>query len=342
MIEGHGDDAYKYQDIKINFSSNVYNHFCHEGLFCHLADKLDNVLSYPEPVPSRLEKAIAQMLGLQPDEVCVTNGATEAIYLIAQTFRRSQSSILMPTFSEYRDACRIHEHQITHIISLHSFPSHKGGDRGESLLWLCNPNNPTGSVIGKDVLMQTVEKNSKTLFVIDASYAPFTEEPLLNAAEACMFPNVLMLHSMTKEYAIPGLRLGYITAHKNLLSEVRRQRMPWSVNQVAIDAGYYLLGHPEEFRLPLHELMHERQRVADKLSALGCIEVWPSQTHILLCKLRMGKAAALKEYLAKEHGLLIRDASNFEGLDDSFFRIAVQEKTENDLLLHAIEKWLCL
>ena len=88
--------------------------------------------------------------------------------------------------------------------------------------------------------------------------------------------------------------------------------------------------------------MHERQRVADKLSALGCIEVWPSQTHILLCKLRMGKAAALKEYLAKEHGLLIRDASNFEGLDDSFFRIAVQEKTENDLLLHAIEKWLCL
>ena len=88
--------------------------------------------------------------------------------------------------------------------------------------------------------------------------------------------------------------------------------------------------------------MQERQRVADKLSALGCIEVWPSQTHILLCKLRMGKAAALKEYLAKEHGLLIRDASNFEGLDDSFFRIAVQEKTENDLLLHAIEKWLCL
>lgn len=342
MIEGHGDDAYRYEGIKINFSSNVYNHFCHEGLFCHLADKLDNVLSYPEPVPSRLEKAIAQMLGLQPDEVCVTNGATEAIYLIAQTFRRSQSSILMPTFSEYRDACRIHEHQITHIISLHSFPSHKGGDRGESLLWLCNPNNPTGSVTGKDVLMQTVEKNSKTLFVIDASYAPFTEEPLLTASEACQFPNVLMLHSMTKEYAIPGLRLGYITGNKNLLVDVRRQRMPWSVNQVAIDAGFYLLAHTEEFCLPIHELMMERQRVAEKLSSLGCIEVWPSQTHILLCKLRMGKAAALKEYLVQEHGLLIRDASNFEGLDDSFFRIAVQEKSENDILIHAIEEWICL
>ena len=88
MIEGHGDDAYKYQDIKLNFSSNVYNHFCHEGLFCYLADKLDNVVSYPEPAPFRLEEAIAQLLGLQPNEVCVTNGATEAIYLIAQTFHR--------------------------------------------------------------------------------------------------------------------------------------------------------------------------------------------------------------------------------------------------------------
>jgi len=336
MIEGHGDDAYRYQDIKVNFSSNVYNHFCHEGLFCHLSDKLDNVVSYPEPTPSRLEEAIAQLLGLQSDEVCVTNGATEAIYLIAQTFHRSHSSIFIPTFSEYCDACRIHEHQIRLTVdfqlSTYNF----------QLFWICNPNNPTGSVLDKDVLMQAIEKNPNTLFVIDASYAQFTEEPLLTAGEACQFPNVLMLHSMTKEYAIPGLRLGYITANKNLLDEIRRQRMPWSVNQVAIDAGFYLLAHPEEFHLPIRELMMERQRVAEKLASLGYIEVWPSQSHILLCKLRMGKAASLKEYLAKEHGLLIRDAGNFEGLDDSFFRIAVQERDENDILIHAIEEWICL
>lgn len=342
MIEGHGDDAYKYKGIKVNFSSNVYNHFCHEGLFRHLADKLDNVVSYPEPAPTHLEESLALLLGLQKEEVCVTNGATEAIYLIAQTFRRSQSAILMPTFSEYRDACQIHEHQITHITSLHAFPPYKGDDRGGSILWLCNPNNPTGSVLGKDFLIQTIEEHPQTLFVLDASYAPFTEEPLLMAVEACCFPNMLMLHSMTKEYAIPGLRLGYITGHNNLLDEIRRQRMPWSVNQVAIDAGFYLLTHTDEFKLPLHQLMLERQRVAERLSAIGCIEVWPSQTHILLCKLRMGKAAALKDYLAMEHGLLIRDASNFVGLDDSFFRIAVQEKSENDTLMHAIEEWICL
>lgn len=336
MIQGHGDDIYKYKGILANFSSNVYNHFCHEGLFCYLSEKLDNVVSYPEPAPAHLEGALAQLLGLQPEEVCITNGATEAIYLIAQTFRRSRSTILMPTFSEYQDACCIHEHQITRIYSLeHISPQ-------AQLMWLCNPNNPTGTVYDKELLVQTIEQHLQTLFVLDVSYAPFTEEPLLNVQEACSFPNVLMLHSMTKEYAIPGLRLGYITAHKNLLEKIRLHRMPWSVNQLAIDAGFYLLAHPDEFQLPLHELMLERQRVAQQLTALGCIEVWPSQTHILLCKLRMGKSVALKEYLAKEHGLLIRDASNFEGLDDSFFRIAVQEKNENDTLIHAIEEWICL
>jgi len=336
MIQGHGDDIYRYKDIRVNFSSNVYNHFCHEGLFCYLADKLDNVVSYPEPVPTRLENALAQLLGLQPTEVCVTNGATEAIYLIAQTFRRSHSAILVPTFSEYQDACQIHEHQISfiHNFQLSSFNS--------QLVWLCNPNNPTGSVMDKKVLTQAIEKNPKTLFVVDASYAPFTEETLLNVQEGCHYPNVLMLHSMTKEYAIPGLRLGYITGNKNLLEEVRRQRMPWSVNQMAIDAGFYMLSHPDEFQLPLHDLMLERQRVAQRLTALGCVDVWPSQTHILLCKLRIGKAAALKDYLATEHGLLIRDASNFQGLDDGFFRIAVQDKTENDTLIRAIEEWICL
>ena len=336
MIQGHGDDIYRYDGIRVNFSSNVYNHFCHEGLFCHLADKLDNVVSYPEPVPARLEKAIAQLLGLQSNEICVTNGATEAIYLVAQTFRRSRSAILMPTFSEYQDACQIHEHQ---IIPIHSF---QFSSLKSQLIWLCNPNNPTGSVIDKEVLVRAIEKNPNTLFVVDASYAPFTEEPLLNVQEGGRYPNVLMLHSMTKEYAIPGLRLGYITGNGNLLEEVRRQRMPWSVNQVAIDAGFYLLSHSDEFQLPLRELMSERQRVAQRLAALGCIDVWPSQTHILLCKLRMGKAAALKDYLATEYGLLIRDASNFQGLNDSFFRIAVQDKTENDTLIRAIEEWICL
>ncbi len=334
MLNGHGDDLYKYKDIRINFSSNVYNHFDHEGLFCHLADKLDNVVAYPEPAPYSLEEELSMVLGIGSENVCVTNGATEAIYLIAQTYRRSKTAILMPTFSEYADACRVHEHQLCNIFALDQIP-----ERAQ-MVWMCNPNNPTGTVIDKDELLECFKKNEDTLFVLDASYAPFTQKPLITPSEAVELPNVIMLHSMTKEYAIPGLRLGYITANAGVLQRIKLQRMPWSVNSVAIEAGHYLLSHGDEFRLDLDALLKERARMVEQFHKLGCIECWPSDTHIILCKLRMGKASALKDFLAKEHGILIRDASNFEGLDSSFFRIAVQEKEENDELIEAICDWI--
>lgn len=334
MTDGHGDDIYKYKDIRLNFSSNVYNHFDQEGLFCHLANTIDDVVSYPEPTPKSLETELAMMLGIKPENVCVTNGATEAIYLIAQTFRRSKTAILQPTFSEYADACRLHEHTMCSIFSISEIP-----ERAQ-LVWLCNPNNPTGTVIGKDELTGCIESHPDTIFIIDASYAPFTQEALITPKEGTDFPNVIMLHSMTKEFAIPGLRLGYFTANENLAHRIRLQRMPWSVNQVAINAGHYLLMHQDEYELDLPTLLAERARVAQALTALGCIDVWPSDTHILLCKLRFGKSSALKDYLTKEHGILIRDASNFEGLDSCFFRIAIQTKEENDELIEAIVDWI--
>ena len=336
MINGHGDDTYLYKDIRINFSSNIYNQFDHEGLFCHLADQLDKVVSYPEPTPLSLETELAMMLSLRPEQVCVTNGATEAIYLIAQTFRRNKSAILTPTFAEYADACRMHEHQLCNIFTIDEIP-----ERAETL-WLCCPNNPTGTVIPKEELVKAIETHPAVTFIIDASYAPFTQQPLITPAEAVTMPNVIMLHSMTKEFAIPGLRLGYITACEDLLHSIRLQRMPWSVNQVAIDAGHYLLMHQDEYQFDVKALMDEREHTASALQALGVIEVWPSDTHILLCKLRMGRASALKDYLAREEGILIRDASNFAGLDDTFFRIAVQSREENEQLIKGIINWIAL
>lgn len=336
MIKGHGDDIHQYQNIRINFSSNVYNHLDHEGLFCYLANELDRVVNYPEPTPSKLEGELASLLNLTAEEVMVTSGATEAIYLIAQTWRRGKSWVLMPTFSEYADACRVHEHQICNLYDLDNLPA------DAELVWLCNPNNPTGTVIEQERLEKVITSYPDTLWIIDASYAPFTREPLFTAHQAATWPNVLMLHSMTKEYAIPGLRLGYITGRAPLLEKLRRQRMPWSVNQVALQAGHYLLSHPEEFEIPLDELLAERQRLAHRLTQLGVVEVWPSDTHILLCLLRMGKAEDLKEYLATEWGILIRNASNFEGLDTSYFRIAVQSPEEDDELINGITEWLAL
>lgn len=337
----HGDDTYRYNNIRLNFSSNVYNHFDHSGLFAHLAERMACVKSYPSPEAHDLERMIANDLGIAPDCVMVTNGATEAIYLIAQAYRGARSYIIQPTFSEYEQACLINGHTIT--------------DDNPELIWLCNPNNPTGQVTPEDSLPifpssqflslegargTWTEGNQghgqKSILILDHSYAKFTEKKTL-ITPLQENGGTFILHSMTKEYAIPGLRLGYVTAEATLLQRLRSIRMPWSVNALAIEAGKYLLQHKEDYTFDVHALMLERQRVADALTANGHIDVMPSDTHILLCRLHHGTAARLKDHLATRHGILIRDASNFRGLTPSHFRIAVQTPQENDELINLLK-----
>ncbi len=341
MIEGHGDDSYRYNcPITANFSSNVYNNVDLSGLKSHLCACMAGISSYPEPQPYTLEKSIADGCGLTPDEVCVTNGATEAIYLIAQSFRGENTFILQPTFSEYADACRMHAHRVGMLYSL---PGKKEGFRlpeSVGILWLCNPNNPTGTVIDKHWLMELINRNPKVCFVIDQSYEYFTLCSLFTPAEAAGYPNVLLLHSMTKRYAIPGLRLGYVTGNNDLLHRIRCSRMPWSVNQLAIEAGLYLLEHGTPDAPDISFYLKETIRLKNALETLGGMEIWDTKTHFMLICLRYGKASALKDYLATEHGILIRDASNFDGLDERFFRIATQTRVENLRLVEAISHWL--
>lgn len=337
MINGHGDDTYRYQEeIRINFSSNVYYGVSHTKLFQHLTSCWNRVCAYPEPQPYTAEQALADTLRLHPEEVCMTNGATEAIYLIAQAFSKRCSGILMPTFSEYADACRLHGHRVKDVYDPEHLPAEA------DIIWVCNPNNPTGHVIPLSTLKTWLEKYPSTLFVIDQSYEHFTEEALFTAHQAVAYPNLILLHSMTKQYALPGLRIGYLTASAHLTARIRRVRMPWSVNQPAIEATLYLLSHAQDFAFDLHALLLERQRTAQKLAATGVLEVWPSQTHILLVRLRTGKASALKEYLATQRGMLIRDAANFEGLNEQYFRIAIQKPEDNDQLVEAIQEWIYL
>ncbi len=263
-----------------------------------------------------------------------------AIYLIAQTFRGTNTAILQPTFSEYADACRMHGHRVS---SLYQLPKEQDGYRlpdDVRMLWLCNPNNPTGTVADKEYMRGLIEHNPQVCFIIDQSYEFFTLCPLFSPAEAAEYPNVLLLHSMTKRYAIPGLRLGYVTGSSGLLERLRTNRMPWSVNRLAIEAGLFLLENDVPEPVDVAAYLQETARLGKALKAVGGLDVWDTQTHFMLVQLRMGKASALKEYLAGEHGILIRDASNFAGLDERFFRIATQTPEENDRLVAAIEEFM--
>ena len=326
---------------------------------------MDCIRNYPPPTPSELEQEIASLHGISPDEVIVTNGATEAIYLIAQAFSEAISQILQPTFTEYEDACKLYKHEIgdgcwvlgdsgqQYKINAESQSRKENKNSASSrlsvpktkhqhpspntyqLIWLCNPNNPTGQVIPKQILETAIASHPDIIFVIDESYAPFTKEELVGYSDNT--PNVITLHSMTKEFAIPGLRIGYILGPASLLSRIRKCRMPWAVNQLAIEAAHYLLAHRSDYALDLNSLMAERERMARELSAIDGITVYPSDTHILLCRIEGITAAQLKDFLANNHGILIRDASNFQGLDEHHFRIAVQTQEENDQLIRALK-----
>ncbi len=342
MIDGHGDDGYLYEGSLVNFSSNVYAHFNHTGLLRHLADCLENVRHYPQPAPFALERRLAQSLGTGEENVMVTNGATEAIYLIAQAYHGDNSTVVCPTFSEYADACEMHGHDLTNFFAppgsaiidvLHQLPS------DTDLVWLCVPSNPTGEVQDSDSLLRTIRRTPELTFVVDASYAPYSLLPQIDPADGATLPNLLLIHSFTKQFGIPGLRLGYVTGPETLISRLKQQRMPWAVNQLAQDAGLYLLDHKDDYRLPVKMLTEERRRVASELQHIEGFAVYPSDCHILLCRLTEGRACDLKEWLAKQHGILIRDASNFEGLGQGHFRIAVQNPDENDILLNALRQW---
>lgn len=325
MINGHGDDIHNYGGVRINFSSNIYAGFSHDGLFDHLRKSMCLIANYPEPSPLSLEKGLADINGLDQDCVMVTNGATEAIYLIARTFHGFNPVIPQPTFSEYADA---YKGLANHAVEFHR----------HNIFWFCIPNNPTGYVMPKDDLISKIKSNSDDIFVIDESYAAYTKESIISLDEAVNYDNVLLLRSMTKDYGVPGLRLGYVVGNSNLLSKVRENRMPWSVNALAIEAGHYLLEHKDEYHIPVDELIAERRRVENKMHELG-IATSPSDSHMLLCRLPQGKASELKGYLIANHGILIRDASNFQTLSPQHFRIAVQTEKENDELIKAISQW---
>ena len=336
MIFGHGDDAYRYGDkIRWNFSSCMYGQADLSALQRHLSACMDCITTYPEPEPLELEAMIAEQEGVSANAVMVTAGVTEAIYLIAQAFQGSESVIPQPTFNEYADACRTFQHIVSH--QNHDKLEHSPKNR---IYWICNPNNPTGNVLLKPLLNHLVRTHPKNLYVVDQAYEDYTLMPMLEACETVDCDNLFVLHSMTKKYAIPGLRIGYIVASPTLLDRLRYLRRPWSVDSLAIEAGKYLVSHRVQIIPDLRALLNEADRLKKALEEMDGLRVLDSQTHFMLIQLKEGNATALKDYLIHQHGILIRDASNFEGLNQQYFRISTQCAEANDLLVAALRQYL--
>jgi len=318
----------------VDFSSNIYAGLNLSGLESHLSRRLGLIGRYPEPEPAELEKAIATRNGIDRSNVMVTSGATGAIYLTARSLVRDaagtpfQHIIAQPTFSEYADACRS-----CGIVPL----PNDNGVAGRKAYWLCNPNNPTGSYIAAGQLSDMARSHPEDIFVIDQSYWQYCEERPISPAEAAASRNIIIINSFSKDYGVPGLRLGRLIGCASLVSRIHRLRQPWSVGALDIEAGLFLESGGDNVRKHLAGLLKEARRLREELDSIDGVTAFDTRTNFMLCRLDSGTAASLKDYLVKRHGLLIRDAANFAGLDSRYFRVAAQSADADSQLACAIK-----
>lgn len=338
MLEGHGSDLHRYKGlVKVDFSSNICPKLSLSGLKRHLSQRLELIEHYPEPEPLELERAIAMRNGVGSSNVMAANGATGAIYLTARGLVRDaagrpfQHIIKQPTFSEYADACRS-----CGIVPL----SDGKGVAGRKVHWLCNPNNPTGSYIAADELLEMARNRAEDIFVIDQSYWQYCEERPVSPSEAAATKNVIIINSFSKDYGVPGLRLGWLTGNAGLIDKIRLFRQPWSIGALDIEAGLFLENCGDRARKRLADILNEARRLRKELDSIDRVTAFDSRTNFMLCRIEGSSAASLKDYLVKKHGFLIRDASNFASLDSRYFRVAAQSAEADNGLVSAIKRYI--
>jgi len=337
MLHGHGDDGYRAaREVKANFSSNVWYEGPHSLLLEELAAAVNEVGNYPEPAAESLTRDLEEQCNVRENQILVCNGATEAFYLLAQVFAGADSTIVVPAFAEYEDSCRI----FNHPLSFRTYPEFWEMDPSRSgLVWLCNPNNPDGNLIPAGKLTRFIEEHPALTFMVDESYVQFSAGPQSVLGQINRLSNLVVVRSMTKYYAIPGLRLGYVAASFQMIERLKAVKQPWSVNALALKAGQLILKHNLQAQRDLSKYLKITTGFMAQISEIEGFEPLPSATPYFLVKLSKGDSGRLKAFLLEEHGLLIRDASNFRSLDYQYIRVATQTPEKNQLLINALKEW---
>ena len=221
MLYGHGDDFYNAKnEVKINFSSNVWHGANLDKLKEHLIEHFDKLTRYPEPDAATLKRLLARRYEIKEENIVVTNGSITAFYLLAQAWRGAKSMIAIPSFSEYEDACRLHEHEISFFPT--SDDLSELSLEGQDFCWICNPNNPDGKLIHRTELLRLISANPQTTFIIDQAYVAFTTEDMLKPSDVKTHKNLILVQSISKAYNIPGLRIGYLVASPEIAEKVNK------------------------------------------------------------------------------------------------------------------------
>ena len=319
-----------------------------------IIDNLDGVTSYPDPAAAKLKAALAAYYIVAVDNIILGNGAAELFYLSCQQLRPKRALVPVPSFGEYERSARSIQAEIIYCYlkaeakyqpNVEQIIEAMGALTCGDMLILGNPNNPTGNLLRRGELLAIVEHaaGANIYVVVDESFLDFlldeSDYAILNLV--ALYDNLIVIRSLTKFYAIPGLRLGFGVLNATLREKLEQGKDVWNVNTLAQAAGVAALADGDYQQASRELIAGELAFMQNGLDKLYGVKQLTSRVNFILLRIVNGLKSKELIKRMKQKGILIRDCSNYEGLKSGeYVRIAVRKREENECLLKALE--VCL
>lgn len=337
----------------IDFSANINPIGMSDNVKKSIMENLNEIEKYPDISYFELKEAIGEYENsrlnndiVSNENIILGNGAAEVIYSLVRGINPNKTIILAPTFSEYEEAVS----SISKEVILYNLKEEDDYRLTEDvlqeihddidLIFICNPNNPTGALVSKEVIMKILEKSviTGTYVVIDESFLDFLKDDLSMIAHISEYENLIILKSLTKFFAVPGLRLGYgISADKHLCERAAKMIPAWNINILADVCARVCLKDKKYIDETIDFMEKERNYLYNELKKVNYLKVYEPSVNFIFFKVK--NEMDLKKELLKEN-ILIRSCSNYHSLDERYFRIAVRTHEENIRMLNALNSIL--
>jgi len=334
----------------LDYSANLNPLGLPPGLSEFLQTRIFELVNYPDPDCLELKTVLASFLKVKTEQIIIGNGAVELIYLLFRVLCPRKVMLIAPTFTEYADAAlqvgaevEYFELQEAEDFRLNLLRLINELSDQVELLMFCNPNNPTSTLISQDELLEllAVALRKGIMVVIDEAFIELTVGGVRNSLIESLanYENLFLIRSLTKIFAVPGLRIGYGLGRSALIEQMWKLKLPWSVNSLALSVGEFLLTQTEYLAQTEVWLREELSWFCKKLMEYSQFRVFEPQSNFILIKLLRPELTSeiLKKSLA-DRGILIRDAANFQFLDVRFIRVAVRSRSENERLLEVLRE----
>jgi histidinol-phosphate aminotransferase len=296
---------------------------------------------YPDPLQLKLKSKIASLKSVKPEQIFLGNGSDEAIDLLIRAFcEPGKDSILItePTYGMYSVCAGINNVAVKKVLLTSDFDLdleaiHAKRDATVKIIFLCSPNNPSGNALSKNKILNILQ-TSTCIVVIDEAYIDFSDDPGFRS-ELSVYPNLVILQTLSKAWGLAGLRLGMAFANPQIIAVLNKIKYPYNINIATQQLVEVALENTEKVNEHIAIILSEREKFKQELVTIDCVEhIYPSDANFLLVK--VDQAKAIYTYLINQ-GIIVRDRSSVV-LCDHCLRITIGTPEENKIVLSHLRK----